>query len=482
MIVEAATSETELFINGESTPATGEATLTLVDPATGEEVVQVAAGTEADVDEAVASARDAVEHWTGMSTEDRAKLFLELSDALLEREDELATLEMRDTGKPISQARSGVRSCARYFEYYAGVTDKIRGDSIPVGDDYVDYTVREPLGVTGHIIPWNFPLNILGRTTAPSLASGNTVVIKPDEHTPRTAVEVARIAHEVGFPPGTINVVPGRGSRAGAALSSHPDIDGVSFTGSVETGIEVAKSAVSNVNPVHLELGGKSPLAVFPDADLEAAAETAVDAIFGRNAGQVCTAASRLLVHEAVHHELVNLVAERAGELSLGAGPDDPDVGPLVSEEQLDRVQSYVDVGRSEVGEPIIGGASPDRPGHFFEPTIFDDVDNQTRIAQEEIFGPVLTVIEFADEREAIELSNDVEYGLVAGVFTSDLGRAHRYAREAQAGRVFVNDWFAGGKNAPFGGYKSSGFGREKGLEAIDSFTQIKNVCANIEL
>ncbi|MFC7009565.1 aldehyde dehydrogenase family protein [Halalkalicoccus salilacus] len=472
----------DLLIDGELIPATsGERFMTL-NPATEEPIAEVAAAEKEDIDRAVESAREAYPEWRSTPPEERGRLLTALAARIREETDHLAELETRDNGKPLSQARSDVEGCARYFEYYAGIADKIQGDSIPLTDEYVDYTVREPLGVTGQIIPWNFPMNLVGRTIAPALAAGNVAVAKPAEQTPLSALKVGEFALEVGVPPGVLNVVPGFGATAGASLAGHPDVDAISFTGSVVTGRQVAKLGADNVTPVHLELGGKSPNVVFPDADLDHALDETITAIFTTNAGQVCSAGSRLLVHESIHDEFVDRLATRAADLTIGPGLEDPDVGPLVSSDQYRKVCEYVDIGREEVGDPVVGGKTLDRDGYFVEPTVFDGVDNDARIAQEEIFGPVLSVIEFGDEREAFELANDVDYGLVAGIFTSDVGRAHRFAREMKAGQVYINEWFAGGVETPFGGYKQSGFGREKGLEAIESYTQVKNVCARIEL
>jgi acyl-CoA reductase-like NAD-dependent aldehyde dehydrogenase len=473
--------EYRMYVDGEFGPAKRGDTIETVNPATEEPLATVPAGTEADVDRAVAAANDALDGWKRMEPAKRGRLLSALADAIRDDADRLARIETLDNGKPLSQAAGDVEGAARYFEYYAGVADKVQGESIPLSEEYVDYTVREPLGVTGQIIPWNLPINILGRSVAPALASGNVSVVKPAEQTPLTAVEVARLADEVGLPPGVFNVVTGYGPEAGAALAGHTDVDGISFTGSVPTGRSVGKAAVENVTEVHLELGGKSPNVVFPDADVEAALDGTVTGIFGVNAGQVCSAGSRLLVHESIHEDFVDRLVDRVEDLTLGPGVEDPDVGPLVSAEQFETVTEYLDIGREAVGDPVVGGGTPDRPGYFVEPTVFDAVDNDSPIAQEEIFGPVLTVVPFADEAEAIELANDVDYGLVAGVFTTSLGRAHRFAREVEAGQIYVNEWFAGGVETPFGGRKQSGFGREKGLEAIESYTTTKNVCLRIE-
>lgn len=474
------TEQYDLLIDGEFRSSESGDIFRTFDPATEKPIATVAAAKEADIDRAVESASAAFSDWKQTPPEERGRLLSALADAIREEKDRLAELETQDCGKPISQAEADVEGCARYFEYYAGIADKIHGDSIPLAYDHIDYTIEEPLGITAQIIPWNFPINLVGRTVAPALAAGNVAVAKPAEQTPLTALEVGELALDAGFPPGVLNVVSGFGAEAGAALAGHPDVNGVSFTGSVVTGRTVAKLAMDNVTPVHLELGGKSPNVVFPDADFETAVENAITAIFTTNAGQVCSAGSRLLVHEDVHAEFVDELATRVGELSVGPGTDDPDVGPLVSSDQYEKVKKFIDIGREEVGEPVVGGEIPDQEGYFVRPTVFDGVDNHSRIAQEEIFGPVLSVITFSDEDEAIELANDVEYGLVAGIFTENLGRAHRFAREVEAGQIYINEWFAGGVETPFGGFKDSGFGREKGLEAIESYTQTKNVCANI--
>jgi aldehyde dehydrogenase (NAD+) len=469
----------DLVIDGTVVAADSGEYFETVNPATEEPLATVARAQKPDVDSAVAAANDAFEEWSSMAPQERGRLLGDLATEIRAQQESLALLETRDNGKPLSHARADVETCARYFEYYAGVADKVHGDSIPLTDDYVDYTVREPLGVTAQIIPWNLPTNIFGRSVAPALATGNTAVVKPAEQTPLTAVELATIATDVGIPDGVLNVVPGFGTEAGAALSEHPDVDGVSFTGSVPTGIEVGTSAIENVTNVHLELGGKSPNVVWPDADIDSAVDSTMTGIFA-NAGQVCSAGSRLIIHEDIKDEFLDVLADRAEEMTVDAGETDPDMGPLVSEEQFEKVTNYLEVGRTEAGDPVIGGNTLDRDGYFVEPTVFDGVDNQMRIAQEEIFGPVLSVIEFSTEAEAMEIANNVEYGLVAGIHTQNMGRAHRFARDVQAGQVYINEWFAGGEETPFGGFKKSGFGREKGLAAVDAYTQVKNVCADI--
>ncbi|WP_433632926.1 aldehyde dehydrogenase family protein [Halomicrococcus sp. NG-SE-24] len=469
----------DLLIDGEFVNAADGERFETVNPATEDTLAKVARGRQEDIDAAVDAATDAFAEWRSTAPQERGRILNRLAAKIRDEKDRLAELETLDNGKPLWHAEADVETCARYFEYYAGAADKVHGKSIPLTDEYTDYTIREPLGVTGQIIPWNLPTNIFGRSVAPALATGNVAVVKPAEQTPLTALEVGRLASEAGVPDGVLNVVPGFGGEAGAALSAHPDVDGISFTGSVPTGIEVAQTALENVTNVHLELGGKSPNLVFPDADFEKAIESTKTSIFA-NAGQVCSAGSRLLVHEDIHDEFVDRLVERTKEVSIGAGIDGPEMGPLVSEEQFEKVTKYLEVGREEVGEPIVGGDVLDQDGYFVEPTIFDGVDNDMRIAQEEIFGPVLSVIEFSDEQESFEIANDVEYGLVAGIHTENVGRAHRFAREVDAGQVYVNEWFAGGEETPFGGFKKSGFGREKGLDAIDSYTQTKNVCTYI--
>jgi len=467
------------LVGGETATGHAEA-YTSRNPATEEPLVEVEMGDESDIDRAVTDAASALEGWWRQAPENRGRVLSALADLVREHSDRLARLATLENGKPLSQAESEVEGCARYFEYYAGLADKVQGESIPLGPDQVDFTVREPLGVTAHIVPWNYPVDLFARSVAPALTTGNTAVVKPAEYTSITALEVGELALEAGVPPGVLNIVPGYGSGAGAALAGHPDVDGVSFTGSVETGREVAKQAVDNINPVHLELGGKSPSVVFPDADLETAIRNTIAGIFVATTGQICLASSRLLLHEDIYEEALDrLVAATAG-LSVGPGVEDPDVGPLVSAAQFETVKRYLEAGTAEAGDPLVGGEALDRPGYFVEPTVFEVDDRDAKVAQEEIFGPVLSVLSFADEEEAIELANDVDYGLVAGVFTSDIGRAHRFARDVKAGQIYINEWAAGGKGSPFGGYKQSGFGRDKGLEGLRNYTQVKTISANI--
>jgi aldehyde dehydrogenase (NAD+) len=447
-------------------------------PATEQSLTTVAAGAERDVDRAVETARNAFPTWRDTDPVTRGQQVRAVADLLRSRLDELAAFESLDQGKPLSRAKAELEGAARYFEYYGGVADKIEGKSIPVGVDAVDYTVRQPYGVSAQIIPWNLPANLYARGVAPALVTGNTVVVKPAPTTPLSAFHLTELCHEAGIPEGAVNVVAGAGD-AGAALTAHEGVDTITFTGSVKTGQQVMEAASRSVTPVTLELGGKNPAVVYPDADLDVAVDAIETGIF-TNAGQVCSAADRALVHESVYEEFVDRIADVAASYHLGAGLDDPDMGPLNSAGHLEKVASYLDLGRTEGATVVTGGDVPDRDGHFVEPTVFADVDNDMRIAQEEIFGPVLSVIPFDDGTNVIELANDVAYGLTAGVFTTDLNRAHRAARRLEAGNVYINQWFGDTNQTPFGGWKQSGIGREKGLAALDSYLQTKNVAIDL--
>lgn len=467
-------SLTSSFIGG--TVVASADTYDNVDPSTGRVLGQVARGTEEDVDRAVEAARSTQRAWRRTTPEIRSALLSRLADLIIEQREDLARLESEDTGKPLSQARADAEVCARYFRFYAHAIDSYYGVSIPLRSDLHVYTQREPFGVTGHILAWNYPMQLLARGVAPAIATGNCTVAKPADETPRTAVAVAELALRAGLPAGVFNVVTGIGAETGAALAAHPGIDHLDFVGSTQIGSLVAHAAADRVAPVVLELGGKSAQLVFPDADLETAATTVCRAIL-QNAGQTCSAGSRLLVHDAVHDELIERVRTLFAKVSIGPGLTDPDLGPLVSAKQQARVTELVaSTGSAQV---VFGGVVPDvegaEGGAYFTPTLIDGVDPASTIAQEEVFGPVLVANTFSEEDEAIALANGTDYALLGAVWTKDLARAHRVAQEIEAGQVYVNTYGAGaGVELPFGGFKKSGYGREKGYEALDSFTQTK--------
>jgi acyl-CoA reductase-like NAD-dependent aldehyde dehydrogenase len=477
----------EMFIGGEWVGSEGGETFSSINPADRTPLAEAPRAREEDVDRAVRAARGAFEgsEWAGMVPAERGRILQRMAAMVRERAEELSRLETLDSGKPLAQAEADVEAAARYCEYYAGVADKILGETIPVAPGILDYTLREPMGVSAQIVPWNYPIQLALRGSAPALAAGNAVVLKPAEDTPITAVKVAEIVQEAGLPDGIYNVVTGYGAEAGAALAAHPGVDHVTFTGSVPTGIEVMKAAAGNVKPVTLELGGKSPNIVFADADQDEALAWVVRSII-QNAGQTCSAGSRLIVERSIHEEFVGRVVEAMEALQIGPGIEGSDLGPIISEKQLERILGYMELAREErVGIATGGGRpEPDGPldGFFFQPTVMDGLAPDHRLAQEEIFGPVLGVLAFDTVEEAIETANATEYGLIAGVWTNDLNKAHHIASKVRAGQIFVNNYGAGGGiEMPFGGYGKSGFGREKGLEALHSYTQLKNVAVKIK-
>ncbi|QHS17008.1 aldehyde dehydrogenase family protein [Halopenitus persicus] len=473
------TTGRDLFIDGDWTTASTDERFATIDPATETEITTVAAATAEDVDRAVTAARESVPAWRSKSPAERSRIVHAVADRIRDAADELAAIESRDQGKPLAQARDDVAAAARYFEYYAGAADKLEGDSIPLEEGSLNLTTREPYGVSGQIIPWNFPLSITARGLAPALVAGNTVVVKPAPTTPLSALSLAEICSDAGVPDGVVNVVTG-GAEPGAALSSHEDVDQLTFTGSVPTGEAVMRSAAETITPVTLELGGKNPAVVLSDADLDDAARWIATGIF-TNAGQICSAADRAIVHESVYDEFIDRIVDRAESYTLGPGQDDPDMGPLNHAEHFESVLEYVDVGLEEGATLETGGEPLDRDGHFLRPTVFSDVENDMRIAQEEIFGPVLAVIPFSDREEAVEIANDVEFGLAGGVFSRDVKRALNVARDVDAGSVYVNEWFGGSVETPFGGMAKSGIGREKGFEALDSYLQTKSISVNLD-
>lgn len=464
------------FIKGKPYPAGGEV-LHVEDPATLDELATVAEATDEDVDFAVTSARAAfVQAWRDMRGTARARVLFSIAAALRREAAGLARLETLDTGKPLRQARGDVETAARYFEFYAGVADKIYGEVIPGEGDYWSYTRREPYGVVAHITPWNSPISQMCRGIAPSLAAGNTVVVKPSEITPLSSLAAARLFTEAGLPDGACNVIVGRGPATGAALVRHPDVAHAAFTGSVATGRQVLALAASRIIGVNLELGGKSPTIIMPDADIPAAVQAGAAAVV-RNAGQSCFATTRLLVHESIAVGYAEQLAAAVAGLSVGAGLADPDLGPVSSAAQLRKVLAAIESGRQSGAKVLVGGERPGGlRGHFVTPAVLTEVTNDMPVARQEIFGPVQTVITFQDVDEAVGLANDSSYGLAAGVFTRDISLAHQLARRLEAGQVQINRYPMGGVETPFGGYKDSGMGREKGLAALDHYTQLKTV------
>ena len=480
--MQATAVDGRMFINGERLWARSGATLEAVDPATAEVFARVALGDKADVDAAVASARAAMDGWAGLPPVRRVRLLNRLVGLLREHSREFAELESLDVGKPLRQAEDDVVAAAGFFEYFAGVADKVFGSSIPLGKGFVDFTLREPLGVSAQIVPWNYPLRLASRGIAPALACGNAVVAKPAAEAGLSVIRLAELSVEAGLPAGVFNVVTG-GRETGAALASHPGINHITFTGSVPTGIAIMKAAADNVVPVTLELGGKSPNIVFADADLERAAASAATTLM-QNSAQTCTAPTRLLLEESAHDRFVELLSSRIKKIRMGRGLDNPDMGPVVSERQMQRVLGYIASGARDGATAVTGGRRADSAdlarGYFIEPTLLDRVTRGTVLEQEEIFGPVLTVTTFGSVEEAIAVANGTPYGLVTGVWTRDLSKALTVATAVKSGQVRVNSYSVEGSiGLPFGGYKRSGFGREQGVEALANYTQIKNVMIN---
>jgi len=454
--------------------------LPMIDPSDGTQFATIARGTAHDVDAAVLAAQSAREGaWGHMSPAERGRALMAIANAILANADMLAAVEARDCGKPMKQARADVAACARYFEFYAGACDKLHGETIPYPEGYTVLTWREPHGVTGHIIPWNYPLQIFGRSVGGALAAGNACVVKPAEDACLSLLEVARVAADAGLPAGALNIVTGLGREAGTALAAHPGIAHLSFTGSPATGTQVAALAAQRHCPVTLELGGKSPQIVFDDADLEAALPALVNAIV-QNAGQTCSAGSRLLVQRNRYEEVLRRLGERFAALKAGPALADLDCGPLIRESQLARVRDFLDHARRDgIATVAQGSVASDAPagGYYIAPTLLRDVPLDHRLACDEVFGPVLSAMPFEDEADAIRLANATDFGLVAGVWTQDGGRQLRMARAVQSGQVFINNYGAGGGvELPFGGVKHSGYGREKGFEALHGFTTLKTV------
>jgi acyl-CoA reductase-like NAD-dependent aldehyde dehydrogenase len=476
-----------MLIDGAWVEAASGKTFDTLDPATGKVLARVAEGDAEDVDRAARAARRAFDAgpWPRMSPPERQKILLKLADLIEARGLELAQLETLDNGKSLAESQGvDVPSAAETFRYYAGWVNKIAGETNPTDPAFFNFTLREPVGVCGQIIPWNFPLLMAAWKLAPALACGNTCVLKPAEQTPLTALRLGELLQEAGVPDGVVNIVPGFGPTAGGAIVRHPLIDKVAFTGSTEVGKEIHRETASSLKRVSLELGGKSPNIVFADADVTEAVKGALIGVFF-NQGEVCCAGTRLFVEEKLHDQFADAVATAAASMKQGPGLEaGTQVGPLVSQEQLERVTGYLDIGKKEGARVLTGGerntSSGMADGYFVKPTVFTGVRNDMRIAQEEIFGPVVALIPFKDEQDAVLQGNDTFYGLAAGVWTRDVSKAHRVARAIRAGTVWVNCYNVFDVMAPFGGYKQSGYGRELGRHALDLYTQVKSVWMRI--
>jgi aldehyde dehydrogenase (NAD+) len=472
--------EAKHFIGGEWVAPSTRETIEMIDPSDGQPFARIARGNAADIDAAVTAARAAFEGPLGqMSAAERGRLMYRLSMLVAACRDELAELEARDTGKPLREARADAAALARYFEFYAGAADKLHGETLPYQAGYTVLTLREPHGVTGHIVPWNYPMQIFGRSVGAALAAGNACVVKPAEEACVSLLRIAALAAEAGLPAGALNIVTGYGAEAGAALAQHRGVDHISFTGSPEVGSLVARMAAEHHAPVTLELGGKSPQLVFADADLDAALPMLMSAIV-QNAGQTCSAGSRVLIERPIHDALVERLASAFGALRAGPWRSEADCGPLISAKQRQRVAQFIDEAKRDgICVAAQGAIDDDAPssGFFQAPTLLADVPRTHRVGREEVFGPVLAAMPFDDEADAVSLANGTPYGLVAGIWTRDGARQLRLARELRAGQVFINNYGAGGGvELPFGGRGQSGYGREKGFEALYGFTVLKTI------
>ncbi|MES0881050.1 aldehyde dehydrogenase family protein [Roseibium sp. SCP14] len=463
----------------------GAGRLTVLDPAKGELLAEQALADEADVDRAVAAAKALSDSgaWSGLRPVERSRIVRGMGDYLLERIDEIAPILTREAGKPLWEARLEIEGAARYFEYYGNQAETMEGRSIPLGQGYFDFTTHEPYDVSAQIIPWNYPMEMTARSLSAALAVGCSVVVKTPELDPLTNRYFADAALACGLPKGALNILCGLGKDTGAALAAHPDVNQIVFTGSVPTGISIATAAAQNVVPCVLELGGKSAAIVHDDADLDAFLSDVRWGIYF-NAGQVCSAMSRVIAHERIHDKLVDGIVAMAENLKVGSGLTFPrfgaNMGAMISEGQCQRAAGMVSAAEREGARVVTGGRRLNRPGYFLEPTVITDVSPDMSIASDEVFGPVLSVLKFSNENEAIRIANGTPYGLVAGVFTADIDRAMRASKQLRAGQVFVNEWYAGGVETPFGGFGKSGYGREKGREALLNYVQTKNVAIKL--
>ncbi|HEY4308850.1 MAG TPA: aldehyde dehydrogenase family protein [Pirellulales bacterium] len=474
--------QTKLLIDNQwVAPADGGSFETL-NPATGEAIAEVAAGTAKDIDRAVKAARRALEDgpWSTMDAADRGRLLLRLADLVEENASELASLEALNSGKTINDSKGDMVGVANTLRYYGGWADKLEGRTVPVRGSFLSYTLRQPVGVVGQIIPWNFPLLMLSWKWGPALACGNTIVMKPAEQTPLTALRIGELAIEAGFPAGVINLINGFGDTAGAALVTHPDVDKIAFTGHVDTAKIIQKAAADTLKRVTFELGGKSPNVIFADADLDEAVAGAFHAIYFHG-GQCCTAGSRLFVEEKIHSEFVERLAAKAKQRKVGDPLDAAtEQGPQVSQEQMDKILGYVDLGKKQGAKLVTGGQRRGEQGFFVEPTIFDGVSDEMAIARDEIFGPVVSVLPFKSFKEVTERANRTNYGLAAAIWTKDIDKAHLYAKRVKAGTVWVNCYHVVDTTTPFGGFKQSGQGRENGEAALEHYTELKTVTVKL--
>jgi acyl-CoA reductase-like NAD-dependent aldehyde dehydrogenase len=476
----------KMLVDGDWRDSSSGTVSSVLDPSSNQPVAEVPRGSKEDVKSSLNAAKAAFQslEWRKMDSAKRGRILVKLTSLIRENSEELARLETMSEGKPFRESKGDVAWAARAFEYYSGLADKIEGETIPVPPTRLDYTLREPLGVTAHIIPWNYPIALAARSVAPALAAGNTVVLKPSELTPLTALKLGELGMKAGLPKGVLNVVTGSGAEVGSALVTSKDVDGIVFTGSSETGRQVMEAAAKNVTRVQLELGGKNPHIVFPDADIPKAVRSVKDGIF-TNAGQMCWAGARAFIHESIYDGFVKDLVAKAKATRLGSGMEEStEMGPVVSKERQEAVLGYVKAGVDEGARLLCGGNRPGDPrlanGNFVEPTIFEAVNGEMTIGCEEIFGPVLAITKFRSEEEVVKMANETEYGLYGGIWTNSIRTAHNVASALQVGCVAINEYLVTFPNTPFGGYKDSGIGHENGTRSLEFYTRTKNVSVNL--